>query len=599
MFQNLTSSSNDTGWWLALAATVVCCLAIVGAIGTLAYRRLRQQKLCLDTAVDNMSQGLTMFDRSGRLVLCNWRYIEMYGLSADVIRPGCTVDQVVAHRIETGSLTVRDAESYADQRQTTLVHGTTVSKIFELPDDRAVMVTRRPMRGGGWVATHEDITERRQAEARIAHMAHHDALTGLANRVLLRELLDAALTRVRRGQRLAVLYLDLDHFKSINDTLGHTIGDALLMAVADRLRGCLRETDTLARLGGDEFAILQTAIEQPTDAALLAQRLREAVTTPHDIDGHHILADVSIGISLAPNDGADAGQLLERADMAMYAAKSDGRGTFRYFEPEMNERAKARHAMTLDLHRALANDEFELHYQPLVNLERNEICSCEALLRWNHPERGMILPGEFIPVAEEAGLIAPIGEWALRTACAEAASWPDGVTVAVNVSPAQFREQTLALTVVGALGASGISARRLAIEITEAVLMRNNDTTMATLHQLRDLGVQIVMDDFGTGYSSLSYLRSFPFDKIKIDRSFISDISSMGDANAIVQAAISIASNMNMTTTAEGVETEEQLATIRALGCTEMQGYLFSRPLRGAEIIRLFQTHADAAARAA
>ena len=599
MFQNLTSSSNDTGWWLALAATVVCCLAIVGAIGTLAYRRLHQQKLCLDTAVDNMSQGLTMFDRSGRLVLCNWRYIEMYGLSADVIRPGCTVEQVVAHRIETGSLTIRDAESYVDQRQATLVHGTTVSKIFGLPDDRTVMVTRRPMRGGGWVATHEDITERRQAEARIAHMAHHDALTGLANRVLLRELLDAALTRVRRGQRLAVLYLDLDHFKSINDTLGHTIGDALLMAVADRLRGCLRETDTLARLGGDEFAILQTAVEQPTDAALLAQRLREAVTTPHDIDGHHILADVSIGISLAPNDGADAGQLLERADMAMYAAKSDGRGTFRYFEPEMNERAKALRAMTLDLHRALANDEFELHYQPLVNLERNEICSCEALLRWNHPERGMILPGEFIPVAEESGLIAPIGEWALRTACAEAASWPDGVTVAVNVSPAQFREQTLALTVVGALGASGLSARRLAIEITEAVLMRNNDTTMATLYQLRDLGVQIVMDDFGTGYSSLSYLRSFPFDKIKIDRSFIGDISSMGDANAIVQAAISIASNMNMTTTAEGVETEEQLATIRALGCTEMQGYLFSRPLRGAEIIRLFQTRADAAARAA
>jgi diguanylate cyclase (GGDEF)-like protein len=594
MLPNLTFASSDTGWWLALAATLACL-----SIGTLAYRRLRQQKLCLDSAVDNMSQGLTMFDRFGRLVLCNWRYIEMYGLSADVIRPGCTVDQVVAHRIETGSLTVGEAESYADQRQATLVHGTTVRKIYELPDGRAIMVTRRPMRGGGWVATHEDMTERRQAESRIAHMAHHDALTGLANRVLLHEKLDAALARLRRGQQLAVLYLDLDHFKSINDTLGHAIGDALLIAVADRLRGCLRETDTLARLGGDEFAILQIGIEQPADAALLAQRLRETVTTPHDIDGHHILADVSIGISLAPRDGAATDQLLERADMAMYAAKREGRGTFRYFESEMNERAKARRAIELDLRRALANDEFELHYQPLVDLARNEICSCEALLRWNHPERGIIAPGEFIPVAEEIGLIAPIGEWVLRTACAEAAGWPDGVTVAVNVSPLQFKEQTLVLAVAGALGASGLAARRLAIEITEAVLMRDNDTTMATLHQLRDLGMQIVMDDFGTGYSSLSYLRSFPFDKIKIDRSFVKDVSNMGDANAIVQAAISIAGNMNMTTTAEGVETEEQLATIRALGCTEMQGYLFSRPMRGAEVAELFQTRADAATRAA
>jgi diguanylate cyclase (GGDEF)-like protein len=594
MLRNLISASNDTGWWIALAATLACL-----SIGTLAYRRLRQQKLCLDTAVDNMSQGLTMFDRFGRLVLCNWRYIEMYGLSADVIRPGCTVDQVVAHRIETGSLTVGEAESYTDQRQATLVHGTTVRKIFELPDGRAIMVTRRPMRGGGWVATHEDMTERRQAESRIAHMAHHDALTGLANRALLREQLDAALARLRRGQQLAVLYLDLDHFKSINDTLGHAIGDALLIAVADRLCGCLRETDTLARLGGDEFAILQIGIEQPADAALLARRLRETVTTPHDVDGHHILADVSIGIALAPRDGAATDQLLERADMAMYAAKREGRGTFRYFESEMNERAKARRAIELDLRRALANDEFELHYQPLVDLARDEICSCEALLRWNHPERGIIAPGEFIPVAEEIGLIAPIGEWVLRTACAEAAGWPDGVTVAVNVSPLQFKEQTLVLAVVGALGASGLAARRLAIEITEAVLMRDNDTTMATLHQLRDLGVQIVMDDFGTGYSSLSYLRSFPFDKIKIDRSFVKDVSNMGDANAIVQAAISIAGNMNMTTTAEGVETEEQLATIRALGCTEMQGYLFSRPMRGAEVAELFRTRADAATRAA
>jgi len=595
MFQYLTYLANDSGWGLALVATVVCCIVIVGLIGTFAYRRMRTQKLCLDTAIDNMSQGLTMFDSSSRLVLCNRRYIEMYGLSPDVIKPGCTVKQVVEHRIETGSLTVSEAESYVDSRQNTLIHGTIVSKAFQLPNGRGIVVTRRPMRGGGWVATHEDITERQKAEAQIAHMAHHDALTGLANRVLLLERLEAALLRVQRGERIAVLYLDLDNFKSINDTLGHSAGDALLRVVANRLRGCLRETDTIARLGGDEFAILQTALEQPTDAELLAKRLRDAVTTPLDVDGHQVLADVSIGITLAPTDGTESSQLLKNADMAMYAAKCDGRGTFRYFEPGMNARAKARRALELDLRNAIVNEEFELYYQPLINLERNEICSCEALLRWHHPERGMITPNEFIPAAEETGLITQIGERVLRKACIEAATWPENITVAVNVSPVQFKNQTLVLTVISALAASGLSAHRLAIEVTEAVLMQDNEATLATLHQLRDLGVQIVMDDFGTGYSSLSYLRSFPFDKIKIDRSFINDVSDMGDASAIVQATTSIATSMNMTTTAEGVETQEQLAKIRDLGCTEMQGYLSNRPMRAQDIAMLFQSRSDAA----
>jgi len=596
MFQYLTYIANDSGWGLALVATVVCCIVIVGLIGTFAYHRMRTQKLCLDTAIDNMSQGLTMFDSSSRLVLCNRRYIEMYGLSPDVIKPGCTVKQVVEHRIETGSLTVSEAESYVDSRQNTLIHGTVVSKAFQLPNGRGIVVTRRPMRGGGWVATHEDITERQKAEAQIAHMAHHDALTGLANRVLLLERLEAALLRVQRGECIAVLYLDLDNFKSINDTLGHSAGDALLRVVANRLRGCLRETDTIARLGGDEFAILQTALEQPTDAELLAKRLREAVTTPLDVDGHQVLADVSIGITLAPTDGTESSQLLKNADMAMYAAKCDGRGTFRYFEPGMNARAKARRALELDLRNAIVNEEFELYYQPLINLERNEICSCEALLRWHHPERGMITPDEFIPAAEETGLITQIGERVLRKACIEAATWPENITVAVNVSPVQFKNQTLVLTVISALAASGLSAHRLAIEVTEAVLMQDNEATLATLHQLRDLGVQIVMDDFGTGYSSLSYLRSFPFDKIKIDRSFINDVSDMGDASAIVQATTSIATSMNMTTTAEGVETKEQLAKIRDLGCTEMQGYLSNRPMRAQDIAMLFRARSDAAA---
>ena len=587
MFPDLITASGHASWWLSLVATATVCLAIAGS--TLAYRRLRLQKLCLDTAIDNMSQGLTMFDRSGRLVLCNSRYLEMYGLSPDVIKPGCTANEIVRHRIATGTLSASEAERYVDARQTTLGHGEIQSKDFVLPNGRSIVVTRRPMKGGGWVATHDDTTERRQAEARIAHMAHHDGLTGLANRVLLRERLESELLRVQRGQHLAILYIDIDHFKTINDTLGHSVGDALLRSVADRMRGCIRETDTIARLGGDEFAVLQTGFDGPPDASELAQRLRDAIALPHDVEGHHILADASIGIALAPNDGVDADQILARADMAMYAAKCDGRGTFRYFEAEMNARAKARRMLELDLRHAILDNQFELHYQPLVNLERNEICSCEALLRWNHPKRGMVSPQEFISAAEETGLIAHIGEWVLRTACADAATWPDHVTVAVNVSPAQFKNQNLVLMVVSALADSGLSPRRLAVEITESVLMRDNDANLATLHQLRDLGVQIVMDDFGTGYSSLSYLRSFPFDKIKIDRSFINDVSNMGDANAIVQATTSIASTMKMTTTAEGVETQEQLDTIRALGCTEMQGFLFSRPVASKELARLFK----------
>jgi diguanylate cyclase (GGDEF)-like protein len=596
MFQYLMTVANDPGWPLAAAAVFG---VILGLVGLLAHRRVRLQKLCLDTAVGNMSQGLTMFDKSGTLVLCNQRYIEMYGLSPDVIKPGCTVDDVVEHRIATGSLTLLEAQSYVNDRQKTRTQGEIVTKDFKLPNGREIVVTRRPVEGGGWVATHEDVTERRRAEAQVAHMAYHDALTGLGNRLLLRQQLEAALLRVQQGERIAILYLDLDNFKTLNDSLGHAGGDSLLKAVADRLRGCLKQTDTIARMGGDEFAILHTALEQPTDAEYLARRLREVLRAPLDVDGQQMTTDVSIGISLAPNDGTDANQLLKQADMAMYAAKCDGRGTFRHFEPEMNARALARRTLELDLRNAITNDQFELHYQPLVNLERNEISSCEALLRWHHPERGMIMPDEFIPVAEETGLIAEIGEQVLRKACAAAATWPDNVTVAVNVSSVQFKNQALALKVVGALAASGLSARRLAIEVTETALILDNEATLAALHQLRGLGVQIVMDDFGTGYSSLSYLRSFPFDKIKIDRSFINGISDISNAEAIVQATISMAASMNMTTTAEGVETKEQLAKIRALGCTEMQGYLFSRPLCGEDIARLFRSQPNEAIRAA
>jgi diguanylate cyclase (GGDEF)-like protein len=588
MVENFIAHTNDYAWTLALLASSGCTLATAALVGLLAYRRVRGQKLRLDTAIQNICQGLTMFDKSGRLTLCNERYIDMYGLSREIIKPGCSVRQIVEHRIETGSLTAEEAQQYVNIRQASMVPEKAITKVVELANKRTFVVTRRSMPGGGWVATHEDITERRQAEAKIAHMAHHDALTDLPNRVLLRDRLDAALAHAAPGELLAVLYLDLDQFKSINDSLGHSIGDELLKAVAGRLRGCLRESDTIARLGGDEFAIIQTAITHPSDTELLARRIRDSIIAPYKLDGHQILADVSIGISIAPNDGTSSDQLLKQADMALYRAKGDGRGTFRYFEPEMDALVKARRELELDLRDALANGQFELYYQPLMNLERNEFSGCEALLRWCHPRRGMISPTEFIPVAEDTGLIIKIGEWVIRNACAEAATWPGDVTVAVNVSPVQFKEQTLVLTVADALAKSGLSPRRLEVEITEAVLLRDDDTTLANLHQLRALGVRIVMDDFGTGYSSLSYLRSFPFDKIKIDRSFIKDLSSAGDASAIVQAITDLASTLSMTTTAEGAETQEQVDMLRTLGCTEIQGFLFSHPKTAGEIAKLF-----------
>jgi diguanylate cyclase (GGDEF)-like protein len=409
---------------------------------------------------------------------------------------------------------------------------------------------------------------------------------------MLRERLEHELKRVKRGECLAVLCLDLDQFKSVNDTLGHPIGDELLKLVADRLRGCTREPDTIARLGGDEFAIIMTQIQQPMDAGTLCRRIRNSVNQPYQIDGHQIVTDISIGISIAPLDGLEPDLLLKNADMALYGAKDDGRGTYRFFEPEMNTRMKARRDLEMNLRSALQNKEFELYYQPLVNLKTNEISAFEALLRWNHPTRGMISPAEFIPIAEETGLIIPLGEWVLNMACRETIRWPDHIKVAVNLSPSQLNNRNLVKVVTDVLNASGMAAHRLQLEITESVLMQNTFATLATLHELRKLGVQIAMDDFGTGYSSLSYLRSFPFDKIKIDRSFIQDLSNGAEPLAIVHAVAGLAKCLNMISTAEGVETQQQLEALQAIGCTEMQGFLFSQPRPAKEIDRFFATRA-------
>jgi diguanylate cyclase (GGDEF)-like protein len=550
------------------------------------------QRLLLDTVINNMSQGVLMFDAQARLVFCNQRYIEMYGLSPAVVTPGCPVRDLLEHRAAVGAFAGSPADYIADLLED-VAAGKTSSGIAKAADGRVFSIVRNPIVGGGWIATHEDITDRQRAEERIVHMARHDALTDLPNRLMLRERLDHELKRVKRGECLAVLCLDLDHFKSVNDTLGHPIGDELLKVVAERLRRCTREPDTIARLGGDEFAIIMTGIEKPTDAVALAKRIRESITKPYHLDGHQIVADISIGISLAPIDGSEPDLLLKNADMALYGAKGDGRGTYRFFEPEMDAKMKARRELDMDLRNALVNAEFELYYQPLVSLKTNQITTFEALLRWNHPVRGLISPAEFIPVAEETGLIIPLGEWVLRRACAETAKWPAHIKVAVNLSPSQLKSRNLTQLVISALAESGMAANRLQLEITETVLMHNTFATLATLHQLRKLGVQIAMDDFGTGYSSLSYLRSFPFDKIKIDRSFIQDLSNGAEPLAIVHAVAGLAQSLNMISTAEGVETQQQLDQLQAVGCTEMQGYLFSHARPAADIVRLFLQPAE------
>ncbi|MDO9712195.1 bifunctional diguanylate cyclase/phosphodiesterase [Paracraurococcus lichenis] len=440
-----------------------------------------------------------------------------------------------------------------------------------------------------------DVTERREAEDRIAHLAHHDTLTGLPNRALFRKRLNEALARMRRGEGFAVLCLDLDRFKEVNDTLGHPAGDVLLRNVAARLRAEMRETDTLARLGGDEFAIVQSGADQASDTVTLARRLVEVLSMPFDLDGHRVTIGTSIGIAVAPQDGVDGDALLRAADMALYQAKSDGRGTWRFFEPEMDQRAQMRRALELDLHRALDAGEFEVHYQPVVRVDDRKVTGLEALVRWRHPERGLMPPDRFIPLAEEIGLIVPLGEWVLRRACAETAHWPGALKVAVNLSPAQFASPGLVDAVAGALAEAQLEPGRLELEITETVLLRETEATLATMHRLKALGVRIVMDDFGTGYSSLSYLQRFPFDKVKIDRGFTRGLDQTRQSNAIVRAVAHLCKGLEMTTTAEGVETEEQFAALRRKGCSEAQGYLFSRSVHAAEVPAMLLQLATAA----
>ena len=431
-----------------------------------------------------------------------------------------------------------------------------------------------------------EIADREESQARSQYLAYHDSLTGLGNRLLFKEQLEEALKDVSVASHpLAVLFLDLDGFKAVNDTLGHSIGDLLLKSVATKLRDILPRTDRIARLGGDEFAILQISAAQPGSSIALAEKIIEVVGQPNSIDGHDVTVGASVGIAVARPGDMNTENFLKSADLAMYSAKSDGRGTYRMFDPEMDAIVQARRLLERDMRTALAQDGFRLFYQPLVNLQTKKVTAFEALMRWQHPERGMVPPSDFIPVAEEMGLIVQLGEWALRQACAEATEWPDEICVSVNLSPLQFSKGNLVSSVMSALASAGLPASRLELEITESVLLEKSERNITILNQLRDLGVRISMDDFGTGYSSIGYLRSFPFDKIKIDQSFVRDLLVDEGSLAIVRAIAGLGVSFGMTTTAEGVETEEQMRCLNLEGCIEVQGYLYSRPVPADEIV--------------
>jgi diguanylate cyclase (GGDEF)-like protein len=538
----------------------------------------------LDTAVRNMPIGLVMFDAEKRLIVGNEPYRAMYGLPPHVMTRGTHLRDMLVCRLQAGSFEGTDREEYIERILKLVEQTETTRRVVELDDGRSVSIIHHPIEGGGWVGTHEDVTDRRKAEARIHHMARHDALTDLPNRTLFKEKVDEALRAEK--EPVAILCLDLDRFKHVNDTLGHPAGDALLRLVASRLKGIVRQNDTIARFGGDEFALVQIAAGQPGAATRLADRIVEAIGAPYDLDGHQVVIGASVGVALGPNDGTCSEDLLKKADLALYRAKSEGRGRSRFFEAGMDALMQMRRALELDLREALREGQFEVHYQPIVDVATSQVTGFEALLRWRHPQRGLLYPADFLALAEEIGLIVPLGAWVLRQACQDAATWQGDIKVAVNVSPVQFQHAGLIDLVFQSLAASGLAPGRLELEITEGVLLTEHAATLAILHKLRGIGVRIVMDDFGTGHSSIGYLRSFPFDKIKIDRSFIASMSTDASSMAIIRAVAGLGGSLGIATTAEGVETEEELAGARLEGCTEVQGFLFGRAVSAGEIGR-------------
>jgi diguanylate cyclase (GGDEF)-like protein len=545
--------------------------------------QLLTQNLRFDAALSNMSHGLCMFDGAQRLIVSNRRFMEIYGFDAEDVRPGTQFDTILELTCQSGI--IAQAAKWRRQQQELVRRDEAKSITHDLTDGRVIAIAHQPMPGGGWVATHADITERRRGEARIAHMARHDVLTDLPNRLMFRERMEQEFDSAKADvDGFAVMCLDLDAFKTVNDTLGHPVGDALLVQVANRLCACLRPHDMAARLGGDEFAVILGGSIPRLNAEAIAAALVAAITQPYNIEGNDIVIGVSVGIAYAYKNGDDADQLLKNADLALYAAKAEGRNSWRSFELEMDAKVRARRALEVEFRAALSRGEFELHYQPIVNLAQHRIVGFEALVRWRHPVRGMVSPGEFIPFAEETGLIVPLGEWVVRQACRQASTWPGDLKIAVNVSPIQIKNPNMASVVMNAVAAAGIPADRLELEVTESALLQEDPATLATLLRLKDFGVGFSMDDFGTGYSSLKCLHSFPFDKIKLDQSFIRDLPGRADGLAIVRAVIGLGRSLKMTITAEGVETSAQLDLLRAEGCGEVQGYFLGRPKPAADL---------------
>jgi diguanylate cyclase (GGDEF)-like protein len=553
-------------------------------------RALYIQNVLFDAALNNMSQGLLMTDRDHGLIVYNRRFTDLFAIDPATLVPGLPTAEIFA-KMQTSGLMPADVVTNMQLKQRALTEARQAGT-FVVSDDcgQSISVSQRPIADGGWVATYEDVSERRRAEENIRFAAHHDALTRLPNRVLFHmRLAEMIGSLAHRDTGLALLYLDLDRFKHVNDTLGHPVGDALLEAAGARLSSSLRDADIVARLGGDEFAIGLVSDDLPAAAERLAGRIIDVLGQPYYLSGHTVVIGVSVGIALAGDREIDADTLLKNADMALYQAKGGGRGIFRVFEADMERQLLSRLAIEEDLRYALERDEFELLYQPLLDLGSNHIVGFEALLRWNHPVRGTVSPLHFINIAEETGLIRSIGAWVLHKACSDAMLLPSDVKIAVNLSGAQFDGGHVVEVVAAALQAAGLPASRLELEITETTLLHNNEATIAVLVRLHAMGLRIALDDFGTGYSSLSYLRTFPFDKIKIDQSFVREMATRLDCAAIVSSIVSLANKLNITTTAEGIETIDQLNLIRETGCTEAQGYLFSVPRSLSDVLDYFK----------
>jgi diguanylate cyclase (GGDEF)-like protein len=539
-----------------------------------------------DTALNNMPHGLCMFGADGRLAVVNHRFVTMVQLSDEQLPSGATAADIINACVVAGSISAASGKVILSE-----IEGSQARDIVTTDPDplrgRSLSWTFQPMIGGGAVVLLEDITERRTAEARISHLARYDELTALPNRVNFRDELERLLQVQREaGQMSALLFVDLDQFKQVNDTLGHPCGDQLLCAVAGRLRDMLRPEDFVARFGGDEFVVFQQNIQSNDEAASLARRIVDYLSERYKIDNHLVEIGASVGIAMTSAD-ISADTLIKNADMALYRAKADGRGTFCFFRDELAQTVEARRILELDLRKALANEEFELFFQPLVNLKSGKIATCEALLRWNHPVRGTVSPIDIIPVAEDMGLIVDLGRWILRKACMECMKWPEGVSVAVNFSPQQFHQRDVLSEVRYALEVSGLPADRLEIEITEFSLLRNTQLTHDVLSQLRAIGVRISLDDFGTGYSSLSYLHNFPLQKVKIDRSFLEGIDTDRPLT-LLRGVARLSADLGMSVVVEGIETNEQLELISVDGTvTEAQGYLFSRPVSAVQVRQL------------